>query len=36
MVASAVELERLKSDGVAPHLQLLHGGAGPYNPPAPE
>ena len=36
IVGSSVGLERLKSDGVAPHLQLLHGPAGPYNPPAPD
>jgi tRNA pseudouridine55 synthase len=33
-VESAVTLERLKADGVAPHLQLLHAASGPYNPPA--
>lgn len=30
----AVTVERLKADGVAPHLRLLHGHPGPYNSPA--
>ena len=31
---SAATVERLKSDGVASHLQLLHDPPGPYNPAA--
>ena len=34
VVDSAVTLERLQAEGVAPHLQLLHGPLGPYNPPS--
>jgi tRNA pseudouridine55 synthase len=30
--AAGVTLERLKAEGVAPHLQLLHGPPAPYNP----
>ena len=33
-IVTAVGIEGLKADGVAPHLQLLHGPAGPYNPSA--
>jgi tRNA pseudouridine55 synthase len=31
---AAVTVDRLRADGVAPHLQLLHGPPAPYNPPA--
>ena len=31
---ASVTLDRVRADGVAPHLQLLHGPNAPYNPPA--
>ena len=34
VIDAAVTLERLQAEGVAPHLQLLHGPPGPYNPPS--